>query len=102
MTEASDKAKADFEKYKTYSSPKNPYELDNKTYLQHIAYEKAYREEYRKYVFETLKVQEALDKIEKICKEYNIGMWSGCGCCGDGGTVEDKDGHKFSFSFGLQ
>ena len=48
---------------------------------------KKYKEQQRK----DLKVEEFLEKLKVLCKEYNASVSSGCGCCGAGGHIEDYE-----------
>lgn len=38
-----------------------------------------------------LKIDEFLVELEKLCKQYQVSLDSGCGCCGAGGYCQDYD-----------
>ena len=43
------------------------------------------------------KVDEFMEKLDSLCKEYDVSLSSGCGCCGAGGHIGNKgDAYEFS------
>lgn len=37
------------------------------------------------------KKEEFLEKLQKLCDEYNASISTGCGCCDAGLYIDDKD-----------
>ena len=97
--------KSDRSKYDEFwsyigSSPSNELSLEDRIlWEKYLAGASSKAEEFRQEAEKAYNIKEFLKELDVLCKNYNVTMHFGCGCCQAGARCNDYD---FSFEIPLE